>query len=234
METAKAIINRVISDKLDLNRVASSSSKVFSIADLGCSVGPNTFNAVQNIIDSVKLKCQSYGHDKLEFQVFFNDLVSNDFNALYKSLPSDRQYYAAGVPGSFHNRLFPKASINFFHCSYGLQWLSSTPKELYDQNSPAYNKGRIYYSRGPNEVVEAYSAESAKGIESFLLARAQELASGGLMALIVPCLPDGISPGECSVLASADLLGDCLMDMAKMVTFHINFVRSITNVDIIA
>lgn len=215
METAKGLINQAISEELDIKQVISS-SKIFVVADLGCSVGPNTFYAVQNIIDSVKLKCSE---KELEFQVYFNDLVSNDFNTLFRSLPSDRQYYASGAPGSFHKRLFPKASLHFVHSSYGLQLLSSTPEELTDKNSPAYNKGRIYYGRSRNEVVAAYSGEFSKETESFLDARAQEIVSGGLMALIVPCLPDGLPPGECAVVAYADLLGDCLMDMAKLVTF---------------
>nr|POE71627.1 isoform 2 of probable s-adenosylmethionine-dependent methyltransferase at5g38100 [Quercus suber] len=31
--------------------------------------------------------------------------VSNDFNTLFKSLPPNRQYFAVGVPGSFHGIL---------------------------------------------------------------------------------------------------------------------------------
>jgi hypothetical protein len=63
VETAKVLINEDIAEKLDINELisSSSSSKLFSIADLGCSVGPNTFIVVGNIIDSVKLKYQSFG-----------------------------------------------------------------------------------------------------------------------------------------------------------------------------
>ncbi|KAL0802704.1 hypothetical protein Bca101_057880 [Brassica carinata] len=46
LEVAKEKINEAISTKLDVN----SASNRFNIADFGCSTGPNTFLAVQNII----------------------------------------------------------------------------------------------------------------------------------------------------------------------------------------
>ncbi|XP_059451292.1 loganic acid O-methyltransferase-like [Corylus avellana] len=214
VETAKVLINEDIAEKLDINELISS-AKLFNIADLGCSVGPNTIIVVENIIESVKLKYQSFCHNNqgaLEFQVFFNDIPSNDFNVLFKSFPSDRQYYAAGVPGLFQGRLFPKASLHFVHCSYALHWLSKIPKELTNKTSPAWNKGRIYPANASDDVWEAYSAQFAKDIESFLNARAQELVSGGLMALIISCLPDGSSV-KFFDLGFNDLLEKCLNQM---------------------
>lgn len=216
LETAKVLINEAIAEVLDIKQVISSSSswKSFAVADLGCSVGPNTLMAVENIIDSVKLKHQSFGQNQeaLEFMVFFNDHASNDFNTLFQSLPPDKQYFAAGVPGLFQDRLFPKASLHFVHCSYSLHWLSKAPKELIDKSSPAWNKGRIYYIHAPKEVREAYSDQFAKDMESFLNARAKELVSGGLMALILTCLPDGNSI-QYYDFAFMDLLEASLKDM---------------------
>ncbi|KAA8530615.1 hypothetical protein F0562_005451 [Nyssa sinensis] len=173
------------------------------------------FIAVQNIIESVKFKClaDDLCSEAVEFQVFFNDHVSNDFNTLFKSLPCDGQYFAAAVPGSFHGRLFPKASLHFAHSSYSLQWLSRVPKELLDKKSPAWNKGRIYYIGAPSEVFEAYSAQFPKDMESFLNSRAQELVNGGL---IIPCRPVGIPPSQCPIIVTIDLLGATLMDMVNM------------------
>ncbi|KAK6290147.1 hypothetical protein POUND7_001688, partial [Theobroma cacao] len=88
--------------------------------------------------------------------VVFNDIVSNDFNTLFKSLPSDRQYFVAGVPRRFQGRLFFKAFLRFVHSSYALLWLLNAPKELMDKNS-----------------------------HHFLAARAEELVDGGLMALVL-------------------------------------------------
>lgn len=83
VEAAEVLTNEAIAWKLDTTEVISPSSsmKWFAIADLGCSVGPNTIIAVEDIIDSVILKCQSFGQDEeaLEFQVFFKDYASKRF-----------------------------------------------------------------------------------------------------------------------------------------------------------
>lgn len=214
VEIAKALIKESIAEKFDANRFISplAASTKLCIADLGCSVGPNAFIAVQNIIESLELKFSSA--EAIEFQVFFNDFTSNDFNTLFRSLPCDRHYFATGVPGGFHDRLFPKASIHIIHCSYAVHWMSKVPKEVMDKDSPAWNKGRIDYAYGPPEVHEAYAAQFVKDVERFLRARAQELACGGLMALLVPCLSSGTTAQQCSIIAMAGVLGSCLVDMA--------------------
>ncbi|XP_043703614.1 loganic acid O-methyltransferase-like [Telopea speciosissima] len=217
--TSKARISKAVAEKLDIKHPSFTNSKL-CIADLGCSVGPNTFIAIQNIVEAVMLKYQSEGRlsSKIpEFQVFFNDLISNDFNKLFASLPVDSQYFAAGVPGSFQNRLFPKASLHLVHSSSSLHWLSKVPKEVLDKDSPAWNKGKIYYESSPKEVVEAYSSQFAKDIESFLLARAEELVPGGLMILILlGSHPNGVPYSRTFFGVVLDLLASSLMDMAKM------------------
>lgn len=89
---------------------------------------------------------------------------------------------------------------------------------MVEESSPAYNKGRIYYTNAPNEVFEAYSSQYAKDIQNFLDARREEIVCGGLVALIVPCIPDGIAPSDCPLIAVADVLGACLMDMVNAVS----------------
>ncbi|CAN1814053.1 Salicylate carboxymethyltransferase [Linum perenne] len=76
-----------------------------SIADLGCSSGPNTLFTVTEIITAVDALSNKLSRPSPEFQ---------------------------GVPGSFYGRLFLSNSIHFVHSSYSLQWLSqsSPPKVL--------------------------------------------------------------------------------------------------------
>ncbi|KAI3894823.1 hypothetical protein MKX03_014929 [Papaver bracteatum] len=58
------------------------------------------------------------GNYEPEFEAFFSDLPSNDFNSLFKSFQQfndtskKRRYYSAGVPGSFYHRLFPKRKLH--------------------------------------------------------------------------------------------------------------------------
>ena len=53
-KAAKAMMDDVIAEKLDVEKRVSSSKSTFRIIDLGCSVRPNTFIAMQNIIEVVQ------------------------------------------------------------------------------------------------------------------------------------------------------------------------------------
>ncbi|KAJ4717189.1 S-adenosylmethionine-dependent methyltransferase [Melia azedarach] len=216
VDASKELINESISEKLDLQILGfDASNKVVKIADLGCSVGPNTFFAVQNIIEAIELKFQN--SSSLEFQVFFNDQSQNDFNTLFRSLPPSRNYFAAGVPGSFYDRLFPKSSLEFAHISNSLHWLSKVPKEVVDRNSPAWNKGSVQCSTGSSkEALRAYSAQFKSDIETFLTARAEEVVPGGLVFVLTAVVPDGIPISQTYAGAFYDVLGSCLNDLVKM------------------
>ncbi|KAH0991018.1 hypothetical protein GBA52_002501 [Prunus armeniaca] len=218
LEAAQEMIKEEIAEKLDIKQlIASDSLNTFRIADLGCATGPNTFLAVQTILEAVQPKLGSQNSQTFpEFQVFFSDLVSNDFNTLFKSLPpqSQRPYFAAGVPGSFHGPLFPKASLHFVHSSCALNWLSQVPKPVAERTSSAWNAGKILYSS--REVAEAYSCQFANDMGMFLQARANELVGGGLMALVIPGLPVGILFSETRTALEFELLGSTLMGMANM------------------
>ncbi|KAM3324682.1 hypothetical protein P3S67_005834 [Capsicum chacoense] len=104
---------------------------------------------------------------------------------LFRSQPIDRSYYAFGVPGTFHCRLFPSQSIHFAHCSTAIHWLSKCPEELLDEISPAWNKVMIHYAGTSNvEVLNAYVAQFEKDMEMFLNARAEEIVEGGMLVII--------------------------------------------------
>ncbi|XP_022159390.1 salicylate carboxymethyltransferase-like, partial [Momordica charantia] len=102
--------------------------KTFTIADLGCSSGPNTFMAVSQLIKAVENARRKLCKDPIEYQVFLNDLPGNDFNTIFKSLPGFLESFKmeigcddlgpclfTGVPGSFYGRLFPSRSVHFVH-----------------------------------------------------------------------------------------------------------------------
>ncbi|KAG8382828.1 hypothetical protein BUALT_Bualt05G0119000 [Buddleja alternifolia] len=218
VDVAKPIIEEEISLNLDIKQFSSTPRKPFRIADFGCSTGHNSFPAMQIITEAIEKKYQTEGLiSKIpDFQVFFNDQVMNDFNTLFHSLPPKSNYYAAGVPGPFHGRLLPKASLDFAYSSCALNWLSEVPKAVVDFTSPAWNKGKVYYTGSKQDVFDAYSNHYAKDIGSFLEARAQELVSGGLMALLVPGVPTFENSGTSyTTPVEMDLIGSCLMDMAN-------------------
>ncbi|CAA2960942.1 probable S-adenosylmethionine-dependent methyltransferase At5g37990 [Olea europaea subsp. europaea] len=217
VETAKDIITEGINKNLDIEKLSSTSVNTFRIADFGCSTGPNTFIAMQTIVETAwkKFKTELSDSQVPDFQVFFNDRTSNDFNTLFASLPPERKYYAAGVPGSFHKRQFPKDSLHFAHSSCTLNWLSVMPQEILDNSSPAWNQGKIMYSGEKKEVLNAYALQYAKDLDSFFKARAQELVCGGLMALVVPTVPNPNHDLSSITFPSYDLLGTCLIELAE-------------------
>ncbi|KAG9133084.1 hypothetical protein Leryth_018650 [Lithospermum erythrorhizon] len=220
VEAAEEIIKSEVVKQFSVKKLCGFPTQTsFRIADFGCSTGPNTFLAVQIIINAIikKLETESQNSKLPEFQVFFNDNVFNDFNTLFSSLPPERNYYASGVPGSFYIPLFPKASLHFAHSSSALCWLSELPKEITDRSSRAWNKGKISYTESKEEVFEAYSGQFCRDFERFLNARADELVSGGLMELLVPGVPDDLDQSHSTTASEIDLLGSCLMDMANNV-----------------
>ncbi|KAJ4826289.1 hypothetical protein Tsubulata_036907, partial [Turnera subulata] len=216
---AKGMINDAIARNLDVKSILST-SRTFSLADLGCAEGPNTFVSVQELIDLIKGIYQSQcpnNSDQIipKFQVLFNDRPTNDFNTLFLSLPQDREYYAAGVPGSFYGRLFPDSSVHLVHASYALHWLSKLPEEVQDRNSPAWNKGRIHYASAPDEVVKAYAKQWAKDLNEFLDARAQEIVPGGILVVVMHSAPDGMPYSELANGIMYNHMASILLDLAK-------------------
>ncbi|XP_057791642.1 loganic acid O-methyltransferase-like [Salvia miltiorrhiza] len=138
-----------VMENLDLSKLLCGST-TFAVADLGCSVGPNTFYAMETIIKAVQQKSCS---TNLEFQVFFNDRIGNDFNTLFASLPQERNYFAAAAAGSFYGRLFPSSSIHIAYSSVAMHWLSKLPEGVAVKGSPAWNGGRIHYTGASDAVV---------------------------------------------------------------------------------
>lgn len=190
------------------------------VADLGCATGPNTFTTVHDVLEAIrkKFKSQCPNTAMPEFHVFFNDLPSNDFNTLFTSLPQDRQYFVAGVPGSFYDRLFPESSLHFAYTTYALHFLSKSPEELQNKDSPAWNKGRIHYTSASKEVVDAYAAQFARDAGNFLDARAKELAPGGMLVIVMQGAPNGMPHSDIINGMMYDYMGSILMEIAKEVS----------------
>ncbi|GLU08985.1 hypothetical protein SLE2022_258660 [Rubroshorea leprosula] len=184
----KGKIEEVIKEELDLKKFSSNSNTI-RIADLGCSIGPNTFIAMHDVVEAMKQKLQSQlspSSKMFEFQVFFNDQPPNDFNTLFTSLPKERPYFAVGVPASFHGRFFPESSVHFAYAAHALNLISKAPEEPLDKKSLAWNKRRVHYTNAPKEVVDAYKRQFFEDTNNFLNAREKEIVAGGMIVLILP------------------------------------------------
>ncbi|CDO99415.1 unnamed protein product [Coffea canephora] len=140
--------------------------KSICIADLGCSSGPNTFLAVSGLIKTVDKKRKIFGHKSPEYQIYLNDLPSNDFNTIFKSVPPFQEKlkmqmesgfgpcFFAGVPGSFYRRLFPTKQGRSEKFIFG----GAEVPELEE-----INKGNIYMaSSSPSSVIRAYVNKNSR------------------------------------------------------------------------
>lgn len=110
----------------------------FGIADLGCSTGPNTLSFIKDMlaaIQGITLNHRIPQPPLSEVRVHLNDLPTNDFNSIFKSLPDfhtslknfidiNPLILIGAYPGSFYGRLFPNACLHFVHSSHCLHWLS--------------------------------------------------------------------------------------------------------------
>ncbi|KAK1273543.1 Jasmonate O-methyltransferase [Acorus gramineus] len=164
-----------------------------TIADVGCSSGPNSLSPTKEIIESVGKACRRLDRPSPEFMVSLNNLPANNFNSMflglhefYKKLNRGSQsVFKEGVPGFFYWRLFPIDSLDFIHFSFSLHWLSEVPKDLFDENGKCINKGNIYISlMSPPSVAKAYEKQFEEDFNLFLRLRSVELALGGWMVLI--------------------------------------------------
>ncbi|KAG6391644.1 hypothetical protein SASPL_149401 [Salvia splendens] len=206
LDAATKIIEEEIATKLEIP----TSSKHFCIADFGCATGSNSFPAMHAIIKDVKQKYKSAHLKTPEFYVYFNDVVSNDFNTLFSSLPPNRGYEVAAVPGDFHRCLLPPSSIHFAYSSCSLHWLMEVPKAAEGLKSPCRSGGER------EEVYEGYLGQFERDLESFLKCRALEMVEGGIMALLIPGVPTYWDPQrEFTSVSLAELLRSSLLDLTK-------------------
>ncbi|KAJ0989062.1 hypothetical protein J5N97_007418 [Dioscorea zingiberensis] len=210
--------------------------KIMSIADLGCSSGPNTLLVASDAIDAVELVCKELNQKALpELQILLNDLPGNDFNGLISSLQDfqrNHRCFISVVPGSFYGRLFPSQSLHFIHSSTCLHWLSQVPPELQNRdNNVKRNKGNIYISKtSPPFVLEAYSNQFQSDFSLFLKCRAEEIVKGGCMVLTLmarkgehPSIEGSYLQWELLAQALMDMASQGLAEMEKIDSFNIPF-----------
>ncbi|KAF6147755.1 hypothetical protein GIB67_006728 [Kingdonia uniflora] len=222
-----------------------------SVADLGCATGYNTLATIDLVVDNLRRRYNMECGFEPDFEAFFSDLPSNDFNSLFRSPPftehsKKRRYYAAGVPGSFYHRLFAKEKLHVAVSLSALHWLSQIPETVLDKKSPAWNEGRAWIDGAKKEVVEAYAKQSKDDLEAFLQCRKVEIKRGGMLFILMAGRPGSNRPesqlGDPDSRAKhpftssmdqawEDLLNEGLIDKITRDTFNIPaYMRNIDEV----
>ncbi|KAJ1261163.1 hypothetical protein BS78_09G007000 [Paspalum vaginatum] len=185
-----------------------------AIADLGCATGPNALLMVSDAVEAVLAENSNGGHPP-QLHVFLNDLPGNDFDAVFRLLPSSPLAATGGCclvsawPGSFYGRVFPDASLDYVVSSSSLHFLSKSPTMTPEHP----NRGRVYVSpAGPAAVLDAYRAKFHDDFLAFLCCRAAETRPRGILLLtFVARRTARPTPHDCFLW---DLLADALMHMA--------------------
>ncbi|KAK7394705.1 hypothetical protein VNO78_15240 [Psophocarpus tetragonolobus] len=213
-----------------------SSPNCMKVADLGCSVGPNTLFVTSDIIDIVHTTCTRLNREPPTFQFYLNDLFGNDFNTIFKSLPDfykrlvedkGRKFdscFINATPGSFHGRLFPINSINLFYSANSLHWLSQDPLLGLTREAKSLNKDNCYIvSTSPPDVHKAYLQQFQQDLKLFLKSRSEELVAEGAMVLLF--LGKNETPRrtgwEIISLVLNDMLLEGLIEEEKLESFNI-------------
>ncbi|CAA7406005.1 unnamed protein product [Spirodela intermedia] len=209
-------------DEAVVRLLCATNAQKLTIADLGCASGQNTLSVVANITDTIEQTCQRLGRFPPEVHLFLNDLPRNDFNSVFSSLQSCKareatnlgRCFIAGVAGSFYGRLFPRRSIDFFHSSSSLHWLSQDPLKAHQKNGLLLNKGNIFISeKSLPFVLDAYSRQFKQDFSDFLKFRSIEMATGGRMVLVLIGRMGLDATSE--VTRHMDVLSSALMDMVQ-------------------
>ncbi|KAK8626801.1 hypothetical protein V6N13_134432 [Hibiscus sabdariffa] len=215
----------MLEDSIKMLYSSNNFPKCLKIADLGCSSGPNTLSLVREIVDAVDKTCRCSNRKAPMFQVFLNDLPGNDFNAVFRSLPSFTASlmeekgsnfgpcFVAAMPGSFYGRLFPNGFLHFVHSSYSLHWRSRVPECLVGESAgAAVNKGNICMAKNsPHDVHKAYLDVFERDFKLFLRSRSEEMVPGGHMVLTV--VGSGIRTPSSKTCTVWELMGMTLYDM---------------------
>ncbi|KAK7374339.1 hypothetical protein VNO80_07769 [Phaseolus coccineus] len=225
---------KVILEETITRLYSHSSPNCMKVADLGCSVGPNTLGVLSNIIDIVDAACVRLNREPPTFQFYLNDLFGNDFNTIFKSLPDfytklvqDKGHkfgscFINATPGSFYGRLFPTNSIDLFHSASSVHWLSQDP--FLGLSEEELNKGNCHLvSRSPPSVYTTYLKQFQRDFELFLKSRGEELAAGGAMVLVLLAKTETPrrSIWEAISLTLTDMLLEGLIEEEKLDSFNI-------------
>ncbi|CAI9091411.1 OLC1v1026442C1 [Oldenlandia corymbosa var. corymbosa] len=224
LRKVKPILEECIQQLLRDMKETDLPNNCIKVADLGCCSGPNTFLTIQLMIKSIDKTWSKISNTKLPtIQYFLNDLVSNDFNLVFKGLPRVYEnlekengrkcgsFLIAAMPGSFHGRLFPDSSMHFLHSSYSMHWLSQVPRGLVMESGMPKNKGKSICAikTSPSNVHQAYVDQFTRDFTTFLRMRSQEMVKYGQLLLTFLCQDSEEVEGSHYLL----LMGMALSDM---------------------
>ncbi len=162
------------------------SSGPIVIADYGCSQGGNSLAPMEAGIRTLRGRV---GPDQ-EISVIHTDLPDNDFQALFRTLDTDKRSYlrhdaatfASAVGRSFYGQILPSGCVTLGWSSWAVQWLSRLPGFIPDQVQVAFSRDPVTRA--------AFAAQAAEDWRTFLTHRGRELRPGGRLVVLTMALTE--------------------------------------------
>jgi len=154
-------------------------NRPLNIADLGCSQGRNSMDPMRTIINTIRAR-----DNQIPISILHNDLPSNDFTSLFSEVGASKDSYLegqdnvfyTGLGRSYYQQLVPSSSLDVVVALVTLHWMPSIP----NLGSEAWN---AHHPKLSDEQKQELDAVQQDFLNQFLMARAEECASGSKLVL---------------------------------------------------
>ncbi|MGE3829685.1 MAG: SAM-dependent methyltransferase [Parvibaculaceae bacterium] len=147
--------------------------KPFAIADFGAADGGTSIDLMRQAVSAIRDRSA-----EKKITITYTDLPSNDFSSLFSLLQGDgglgreKNLFAFASGTTFYRQIFPDGSLDLGYSATAMHWLSRKPAAITDQ---------VHSSCARPHEKSAFRDQSLADWETILLARARELAPGGVL-----------------------------------------------------
>lgn len=147
------------------------------MADYGSADGGTSQEMWSNLINKVRKN-----NDNRDIEILYTDLASNDFSTLFRTMQGmqgdpkfafqvkDPNTYIHGCGTGFHQKLMGKNSLSLGFSATAMHYVSEKPCQI---------QNHVHMVGASDDEKDKFQKKALKDWESILLARSDELISGG-------------------------------------------------------
>jgi len=148
---------------------------VFTMSDMGCADGGTSLGLVRAAVGAVR---ERFGG---AVAVVYTDQLRNDFNALVRIVQDvgGDGVHTLFSATSFYDAILPPGSLHLGFSATAMHWLSGKPCDL---------AAHVHAVGAAGDEREKFAAQARADWQKILLHRAEELAPGGQLVLVVFCI----------------------------------------------
>ena len=152
-------------------------TELLRFADYGCADGGTSQELWFNLINQIRKS-----GDSRPIEMIYTDLASNDFSTLFKSMQGMTEnpefayqtvfekVYVYGCGTGFHRQLLPNNSLSLGFSATAMHYVSKKPCQI---------KDHVHMIGANSSERKLFEAQAMSDWEAILLARSNELISGG-------------------------------------------------------